>query len=350
MVGALLVEPTDPECATGVIFFDAEAVLGMCGHGTIGLTVTLAHLGRIGLGAHKIETPVGVVEVQHTKANTVAVKNIESRRVHTAVSVEVEGLGLVTGDVAYSGNWFFIVDPSPVSVTPKNLRALTDATIAVREAVIAQGVCGEDGQPIDHVIFQEPSSKAGVHSQNFVLCPDDTYDRSPCGTGSSARLACLAADGRLAEGQEIVQESVIGRRYRISYQPGESGGIVPTIKGHGFVVSKISGGVRVGGAIELGGLDLPPHYKRSEILLHKAAQFLPQLKTEGGQQWMGFRPSMPDSLPVIDHSPKTRNIIYAFGHGHLGQTQAAGTAELVTSLTNGTTPEMPLEAFSATRF
>lgn len=123
-----------------------------------------------------------------------------------------------------------------------------------------------------------------------------------------------------------------------------------TFGGHGFVVSKISGGVRIGGAAELGGLNLPPNYKRSEILLQKAAQFLPKLKTEGGQQWMGFRPSMPDSLPVIDHSPKTQNIVYAFGHGHLGLTQAAGTAELVSSLINRTMPTIPLDAFSATRF
>lgn len=123
-----------------------------------------------------------------------------------------------------------------------------------------------------------------------------------------------------------------------------------TFGGHGFVVSKISGGVRVGGAVELGGLNLPPNYKRSEVLLQKAAIFLPELKTENGQQWMGFRPSMPDSLPVIDHSPKTRNVIYAFGHGHLGLTQAAATAELVTSLCNGTSPSMSLDAFSASRF
>lgn len=238
MVGALLVEPTDPECATGVIYFDAKAVLGMCGHGTIGLTVTLAHLGRIGLGTHKIETPAGVVEVQLIEANAVAVKNIESRRVHTAVSVEVDGLGIVTGDVAYGGNWFFIVDPSPISVDTKNLRKLIDVTIAVRKATIAQGISGEDGQPIDHVIFQAPSIKADVYSQNFVLCPDDTYDRSPCGTGSSARLACLAADGSLAQGEEIVQESVIGSPYRLSYQAGTNGGIIPTIWGQAFVTAE----------------------------------------------------------------------------------------------------------------
>lgn len=238
MVGALLVEPTDPECVTGVIYFDAGAVLGMCGHGTIGLTVTLAHLGRIGHGRHKIETPVGVVEVELTDANTVRVQNIESRRVHHAVSLDVEGLGTITGDVAYGGNWFFIVDPSPIPVLTSNLGALTDAAILIRDAANAAKIEGENGQPIDHVIFQDISPTAGVHSRNFVLCPDDTYDRSPCGTGSSARLACLAADGKLAAGDEIVQESVIGSAYRLSYQSGKNGGIVPSIIGQAFVMAE----------------------------------------------------------------------------------------------------------------
>ncbi len=238
MVGALLVNATDPESATGVIYFDADAVLGMCGHGTIGLAVTLAHLGRIDIGTHQIETPAGKIEVQLLDANTVEVTNIESRRVREAVSVEVSGLGTITGDVAYGGNWFFIVDPSPIPVLPTNLRALTDATIAIREATIKQGIGGEEGQPIDHVVFQGSSTNADVHSRNFVLCPDNSYDRSPCGTASSARLACLAADGRLLPGDIIIQESVIGSPYRLSYQPGIKGGIIPTITGQAFVMAE----------------------------------------------------------------------------------------------------------------
>ena len=238
MVGALLVPPTDPNCATGVIYFDADAVLGMCGHGTIGLTVTLAHLGRIAVGTHKIETPAGMVTTQLTDANTVTVTNIESRRVHSDVSVQVDGLGHITGDVAYGGNWFFFIYPSPIPVIPSNLRTLTDAAIAVRKATIAQDIGGEDRQPIDHVIFQEPSPKAHVHSRNFVLCPDDAYDRSPCGTGSSARLACLAADNILAPGEMITQESIIGSPYQLFYQPGLHGGIIPTITGQAFVMAE----------------------------------------------------------------------------------------------------------------
>ncbi|MCG7520027.1 proline racemase family protein [Ruegeria sp. Ofav3-42] len=238
MVGALLVAPVDPTCATGVIYFDVDAVLGMCGHGTIGLAVTLAHMGRIGVGRHRVETPAGVVTVELLDRNTVTVTNIESRRVRQSVAIDVPGYGEVTGDVAYGGNWFFIVDPSPIPVNPGNIPKLTDMTVAIREASIAQEVGGEEGEPIDHVIVQDASPDTLVHSRNFVLCPDDNYDRSPCGTGSSARLACLAADGRLTPGQEIVQESVIGSTYRLSYQPGRNGGVIPSITGQAFVMAE----------------------------------------------------------------------------------------------------------------
>ena len=238
MVCALLVEPVDPSCVTGVIYFDAEAVLGMCGHGTIGLAVTLVHMGRIGLGESRIETPVGVVTVDVLDANTVKVTNIESRRICTDVSVEIEGIGAVTGDIAYGGNCFFLVDPSPIPVTSSNIRQLTDVTVAVRETLRAQGLGGEDGMPVDHVIFYGPAETHEGHSRNFVLCPDDAYDRSPCGTGSSARLACLAAAGRLAEGEEIVQESVIGSTYRLSWRKGPNGGVIPSITGRAYVMAE----------------------------------------------------------------------------------------------------------------
>lgn len=238
MVGALLVEPTDPTCVAGVIYFDMGAVLGMCGHGTIGLTVTLAHLGRISPGVHRIETPAGVVEVELSDANTVTVRNVESRRVQKQVHLDVPGYGAVTGDVAYGGNWFFILDPSPLPVNISNIRALTDMGIAIRDAANAFGAGGENGEPIDHVIFQGEAPQEGVHSRNFVLCPDDTYDRSPCGTGSSARLACLAADNRLAPDEEIVQHSVIGSPYTLSYQTGPNGGVIPSITGQAYVTAQ----------------------------------------------------------------------------------------------------------------
>ncbi|MCV2879338.1 proline racemase family protein [Sedimentimonas flavescens] len=238
MVCALLVEPVDPSCVTGVIYFDSEAVLGMCGHGTIGLAATLVHMGRIGLGQHRIETPVGVVTVDVLDANTVTVTNVESRRCSTSVKVEIDGIGTVTGDIAYGGNCFFLVDPSPIPVTATNIRQLTDVTVAVREALLAQGYGCDNGAPVDHVIFYGPPETPEGHSRNFVLCPDDAYDRSPCGTGCSARLACLAADGRLAEGQEIVQESVIGSTYRLSYRKGPNGGVIPSITGKAYVMAE----------------------------------------------------------------------------------------------------------------
>ncbi|MGR3802799.1 4-hydroxyproline epimerase [Marinibacterium profundimaris] len=238
MVGALLVPPTDPSCVTGVIYFDLAAVLGMCGHGTIGLAVTLYHLGRIGTGRHRIETPAGVVTVELHDANTVTVTNVEARRVATGVTVDVPGVGPVTGDIAYGGNWFFLADPGPVPVTPDNMRQLTDVAVATREALDARGLGGDTGAPVDHVIFYGPSDVPGVQSRNFVLCPDDAYDRSPCGTGCSARLACLAASGKLAEGEEILQESVIGSTYRLSYTRGAAGGVIPSITGQAHLMAE----------------------------------------------------------------------------------------------------------------
>ncbi|MCJ8324210.1 MAG: proline racemase family protein [Rhizobiales bacterium] len=238
MVAALLVEPTEADCTTGVIYFDADAVLGMCGHGTIGLAVSLAYLGRIDVGAHKIETPAGVVDILLSDKNTVTVTNVESRRVAANLSMEVEGIGHFTGDVAYGGNWFYIIDPSPIELIPSNIRKLTDLTIMIRDQTHKANIGGDNGELIDHIILQSQSTNKNIHSRNFVLCPDDSYDRSPCGTGSSARLACLAADGLLKPGQEITQESIIGSQYRLSYQLAANGNIIPQITGQAFVMAE----------------------------------------------------------------------------------------------------------------
>ena len=238
MVGAMLVEPVDQTCATGVIFFDAGAVLGMCGHGTIGLAVTLAHLGRIDVGTHRIETPAGIVEVCLEDKNTVTLRNIESRQVAKDIEISLDGLGNLTGDIAYGGNWFYIIDPSPLPVEPDNLDQLTKAAIKIRSAVNAKQASQETGIVVDHVIFQAPSPDPKMHSRNFVLCPDDAYDRSPCGTGSSARLACLAADGRLAPGEVIHQESIIGSSYKLSYEVGVKGGVIPIITGQAYIMAE----------------------------------------------------------------------------------------------------------------
>lgn len=234
MVGALLVPPTNPECVTGVIYFDAGAVLGMCGHGTIGLGVTLGYLGRIGAGTYEIETPAGIVEITLGDANTVTVRNIESRRIHKGVSVDIEALGTVRGDVAYGGNWFFIADESPEAVLPSNIDGLTRASISIREALRQS----EEGAKVDHIILRGAPSQGGIASRNFVLCPDNAYDRSPCGTGSSAWLSCLAADKAVAPSEEIVIESIIGSTYTVSYVPGDNGGIIPSITGQAYVMAE----------------------------------------------------------------------------------------------------------------
>lgn len=236
MVCALLVPPSDPDCVTGVIYFDAGAVLGMCGHGTIGLTVTLARLGRIGPGRHRIETPAGIVTVELLDRNTVRLTNVESRRTRAGLEVDLPGGARLTGDVAYGGNWFYLVDPSPIPVNAGNIRALSDLAIAARGALAVHP--DAEARRVDHVVFHGPSPTPGVHSRNFVLCPDDAYDRSPCGTGSSARLASLVAAGRLTAGEEIVQESVIGSRYLLSCRTGPTGGVIPVITGKAYVIAE----------------------------------------------------------------------------------------------------------------
>lgn len=238
LVGALLVPPTAPDCVTGVIYFNTIANLGMCGHATIGLAVTLAYLGRIAPGRHRFDTPVGVVEVELHDAHTVSVVNVESDRLHHAVTVDVPGLGSVTGDVAWGGNWFFLVKESPIALESSNIAALTDLTQRIRKALEVAGITGRDGAWIDHIELFGPPVDPAAQGRNFVLCPGGAYDRSPCGTGSSAKLACLAADGALAPGETWLQESIIGSTYRLSYRPGPTGGVIPTITGQAFVTGE----------------------------------------------------------------------------------------------------------------
>jgi 4-hydroxyproline epimerase len=229
LVGALLCEPADPACTAGVIFFNNVGYLGMCGHGTIGLVATLAHLGRIMPGGHRIETPVGVVTATLHADGSVSVANVPSYRKAGAVTVQVAGTGEVTGDVAWGGNWFFLVEKHGQALSLANVEQLTDYCWRVRQAVNAQGF-----PEVDHVELFGPPVNPRAQSRNFVLCPGKAYDRSPCGTGTSAKLACLAAEGKLAPGQPWVQESIIGSTFTGSYrQEGE--GIVPSITGTAFV-------------------------------------------------------------------------------------------------------------------
>lgn len=237
LVGAMLVPPVDPTCAVGVVFFNNVGYLGMCGHGTIGLAVTLGHLGRIAAGRHRLETPVGVVSFDYDGRRTATLDNVPSRRVASNVRVIVDGLGAVTGDIAWGGNWFFLVREQSEPLVLENVARLTTITESIRAALRAQGITGADGAEIDHIELFGPPHDAANHSRNFVLCPGGAYDRSPCGTGTSAKLACLAADGKLKPGELWRQESIIGSVFTGSYQTaGEQ--IAPTISGKAFVTAE----------------------------------------------------------------------------------------------------------------
>lgn len=237
LVGALLCEPVDPSACAGVIFFNNTGYLGMCGHGTIGLVASLAHLGKISPGVHRIETPVGTVQATLHEDHSVSVRNVPAYRYRKALVLQVPDVGQVVGDIAWGGNWFFLITEHGLRVAGDNLDALTAYTYAVQQALEAQGIRGEDGGLIDHVELFSDDDHAD--SRNFVLCPGKAYDRSPCGTGTSAKLACLAADDKLQPGQIWRQASVIGSEFEGSYEwQGER--VVPTIRGRAFISAEAS--------------------------------------------------------------------------------------------------------------
>jgi len=234
IVGALLCEPVDRRCAAGVIFFNNVGYLGMCGHGTIGLVVTLAHMGRIAPGEHAIETPVGTVKATLHDSGEVTVENVPSYRLAQQVAVEVDGYGPMTGDVAWGGNWFFLVGDHGQEITIGNVERLTHCAWRIRHGLERAGIAGAEGAEIDHIEMFGPPDNPNTDSKNFVLCPGGAYDRSPCGTGTSAKLACLAADGKLAEGRPWRQESIVGSVFEGSYRR-QGDRIVPSIRGAAFV-------------------------------------------------------------------------------------------------------------------
>jgi 4-hydroxyproline epimerase len=238
MVGALLCEPHDPSCSAGVIFFNNVGFLGMCGHGTIGLIVSLAHLGRIAPGVHRIETPVGVVEAELHADRSVSVRNVPAYRYRQGVPLDVPGLGRIHGDIAWGGNWFFLVSDHGQQLEFANVESLTETSWAIRQALEANGITGEGGALIDHIELFAHSDKAGIDSRNFVLCPGKAYDRSPCGTGTSAKIACLAADGALEPGAKWRQESIVGSMFEAQYERGADlapGYVRPSIRGTAHV-------------------------------------------------------------------------------------------------------------------
>ena len=239
LVGAYLLEPADPACVAGVIFFNNTGYLGMCGHGMIGVAVTLAHLGRIGVGEHAIETPVGVVRLELRPGNRATIRNVPAYRHRAAVTVHVSGYGAVTGDVAWGGNWFFLVGNHPFVLTVDQVEPLTAFTWAIRRALTAAGITGANGAEIDHIELYTAAHDPTNHGRNFVLCPGKAYDRSPCGTGTSAKLACLAADGHLKPGQIWRQEGILGTVFDGSFQFEEAGQkISPSVTGSAYVTAE----------------------------------------------------------------------------------------------------------------
>jgi 4-hydroxyproline epimerase len=239
LVGALLVEPVDTAAAAGVIFFNNAGYLGMCGHGMIGVAATLAYRGQIGLGQHRVETPVGDVSVLLTENGEVTIVNVDAYRHQARVPVGVPGYGIVYGDVAWGGNWFFLIEEHPYTLLIDNVEELTAFTWQVRQALTAAGITGANGAEIDHIeIFTAPQDPAN-HSRNFVLCPGKAYDRSPCGTGTSAKMACLAADGKLVPGQFWRQEGILGSVFTGSILR-ESERIIPRITGSAYVTAESS--------------------------------------------------------------------------------------------------------------
>lgn len=240
IVGALLCEPVSPDAAAGVIFFNNVGYLHMCGHGTIGLAVTLAHLGRITPGTHTLETPVGDVPfLLHEDGHTVSLDNVPSYRYRKHIPLQVPGHGLIHGNIAWGGNWFFNVHDHGLDVVPSNIDALTDLAKRIRQQLDATQTTGEDGGIIDHIeLFGPPSDPTIADGRSFTLCPGGAYDRSPCGTGTSATIACLAADGELAEGDTWRQQSITGSVFSARYKRIDESEIAPTITGSAFITAE----------------------------------------------------------------------------------------------------------------
>ena len=235
LVGGLLGKPCDPSCAAAVIFFNNTGYLGMCGHGLIGLMVTLGHMGRIAPGRFQIETPVGIVTATLHDRSRVTIVNVPAFRFRANVSVDVADYGRVEGDIAWGGNWFFLVKNSPERIALDNVTRLTCVTKMIEAALAEQAITGEGGARIDHVELFGSGAAVGADSQNFVLCPGGAYDRSPCGTGTSAKLACLAADDMLLPGQVWRQAGILGSVFESYFERSVDNRIIPCISGRAFI-------------------------------------------------------------------------------------------------------------------
>ena len=239
LVGALLTPPVNPASAAGIIFFNNAGYLGMCGHGAIGVVATLKHLGKITAVSHVLETPVGNVVATLSESGDVAIENVPAYRYAAAVPVEVPGIGTLHGDIAWGGNWFFLVYDHGQDLHVKYASELTEFTWKIRLALEAAGITGAEGAEIDHIeLFTHPEG-LDADSQNFVLCPGKAYDRSPCGTGTSAKLACLYADGKILPGQLYTQAGILGSAF-VGSVAVKNGELIPTIRGRAYVNAELS--------------------------------------------------------------------------------------------------------------
>ena len=245
MVAALLVPAQDSSAVTGVIFFNNVGPLNMCGHGTIGVLVALGHLGRISPGRHQLETPVGMITAELHDDHTVSIENVPSYRDRKAIEIDVTPFGMVTGDIAWGGNWFFLTDDCPLPLEASRIPQLTAYANAIRRALEERGLRGANESEIDHIEICGRASDEGCHSRNFVLCPGGEYDRSPCGTGTSARLACLVEDGKVSIGKRITQQGILGTRFEAEALPNanlsagiQDPGIIPRITGKAWVTAE----------------------------------------------------------------------------------------------------------------
>lgn len=237
MVGALLLPPASDETVAQVIFFNNVGYLGMCVHGTIGVGATLAWMGIIGPGTHRLGTPVGDVGMTLLGDGSIEVENVRSYRTQASVTVVTPTYGPVTGDVAWGGNWFYLVNDHGRDLHGDSIEQLTDYAWEVREALASAGVVGDDGAEVDHIELFGPPLREDADSRNFVLCPGREYDRSPCGTGTSAKMACLFADRKLAAGQVWRQESIIGSLFT-GHAREVDGGVVPTVRGRAWITAE----------------------------------------------------------------------------------------------------------------
>jgi proline racemase len=238
IVGALLTPPVTPDAVAGIVFFNNGTYLGMCGHGLIGVVRTLQYLGRLSPGVATFDTPVGSVRTELADDGCVTIENVASRCHKLDVSVDVPGLGTVTGDVAYGGNWFFITEHDLGDLSLANAPALTRATQRIQDALDAQGISQKDGAHIDHIELSAPARRLDADARNFVLCSGGDYDRSPCGTGTSAKMAVLHARGKLKIGDDWRQESVTGSLFTGWLTQNKAGELIPHIRGTAFVTGE----------------------------------------------------------------------------------------------------------------